>query len=544
MGRAPARILVVILLVGLCLRVACILWGVPVLPYHSSYHPDEPKVCKMTAEFPRVYLTDERFLMYGTVFPYTLGVLLLPLKMIVVALLGRADAYPTIAWIASRVGSVFCGVGTIVLLFVVARRLFDSRTAILSAAFLATSFYHTMNSAIATLDVPMSFLLMVNIVLWLRACERPGRFAYGLLGVASGLLMGTKITGGLLLVVVLIIGVVSRFGEASARAPLSKRVEPRRSFPVTYLLGALVTFAIFHPHVFLHPERYLEVYLSSKVDWIDRKWVMPVEAITRVVSSTLTAVGAPVALLAIPGAAMVPPRLRGVHAGLLLFIGLYYGIWRWFFPARYAIPIAPILCLFAARTCSAGIDQRSAVVKWTGCALAGVTIGYSLYLCIAGIAIRFSDTRPAAARYLAHSVPPGTTVALSTVSESYPWRHHAWHYPVVDFSMVRETSLLEEPELVVTSSYDLARIEEALQSDKLLPGYQWDPAWNRAWYRYSPPTPRLFQFYEQLLASSGAYALVKTFKTPVPVPIEFPPPEIRIYQRRAASRVTRIAPTP
>src|SRR5579859_2755235 len=91
-----------ILLAGFGLRAANLLWGTPLLPYSHSFHPDEINVYRMVSDFPEVYVTDDRFRPYGTAVSFAVGLLLLPLKAVMVYGLNGSDAYETVALIATR----------------------------------------------------------------------------------------------------------------------------------------------------------------------------------------------------------------------------------------------------------------------------------------------------------------------------------------------------------------------------------------------------------------------------------------------------------
>jgi hypothetical protein len=76
-------------------------------------------------------------------------------------------------------------------------------------------------------------------------------------------------------------------------------------------------------------------------------------------------------------------------------------------------------------------------------------------------------------------------------------------------------------------------------------GYVWDPRFNAEWYLSAPPSPRLFEMYADLLGGRGGlYTLVKSFQPRLLAPVEFPPPEIRIYRRPRIWRpaITRLYP--
>jgi hypothetical protein len=531
---AGRRTLPAILVLAALLRVAPILWGIPITAHVRPYHPDEAKSWRTVEAFPRVYVTDQRFRSYGTAVAYTLGVLLLPVRAVLVGVLDEPRLYSGVCWLAFRLAAVACGVATVYVGHRLARRLFDRTTAILAAALIATSFYHVLNSPLATVDVPMSFLLVLNFYLCLRAFEAPSVARFAGLGVASGLLVGTKITGGLFALVPFTLAALASLPAIQA-AGLPRLTGARRLRLLgAYVAAALAVFAIYHPHVFLEASRHLERYASGSEAWVERTRV-PLARVPGIwLEATVTAVGLPVLALAIGGAAAMGRRLWPHKAALLAFVALYYAGWRWFLPPRFLIPVAPILAIFAAAFCGRLLASRRAAWRGLGLAAASVALSYSIYLCVSGIRIRLGDSRPAAARYIAEVLPWGGTLAFSQTSETYPWQRHRWRYPAVDSTRHRLVRMWEQPELLVVSSYDLNPIRRALRSDKLLAGYRWDPEWNRDWYRNSPPSPRIFRFFDDLLNGRGDYRLVASFSTPVTVPIEFPPPEIWIYRRESA----------
>ncbi len=509
-----------LLLLGLCLRVATIFWGTPFVPYARSFHPDEAKAYQMTANFPEVYFTDERFLPYGTAFSYTLGMVLWPVKAVLVYALDHPDWNLIAAWMAARLAGVLLGTATIVLGYRLAVRLSDRATAMLAAAFIATSFYHTMNSAFGTLDVPMSFLLMANFLLCFRLIEQPSRLAACLFGVATAYLVGTKLTGVVFLAVPVLLAFYGRFPRQHVAA---------------YLLTAGAVFIAFHPHLLLNTRAYFEVYRAQEADWNGRMMGSFVQSLGTWMQSTTKAMGIPMATLALAGAFMARMKAPKIYrVALLLVVVLSYALWSGYFPARFVILVIPILCIFAAGCCTTVMNSHIRPVKLVGAAMAVAGLTSSLYLCGSGIWIRWNDPRPAAARYLAETIPAGTTIGLSSISERYRWNRHPWRYPKIDFSKYREAPLWEYPEVVVTSEKDLESIAYALRSDALRPDLTWDPAKNKEWYMFSPPSPRLLAFYRRLLDPvSSPYRRIKSFSIPVNVPVEFAPTGIHIYRKVA-----------
>src|SRR6185369_5026690 len=106
---------------------------------------------------------------------------------------GGRDVYLLGVWIVSRCVSVLLGTWSVYLTYRFTARLFDPTAGLVAAAFLSVSFYHCLHSPLAALDVPLSFLLLVNCLLALRAIETDRVRDFAWLGIASGFLLGTKI---------------------------------------------------------------------------------------------------------------------------------------------------------------------------------------------------------------------------------------------------------------------------------------------------------------------------------------------------------------
>jgi hypothetical protein len=247
---------------------------------------------------------------------------------------------------------------------------------------------------------------------------------------------------------------------------------------------------------------------------------------------TVAALGGGVALLALLGMLIPGKANLRYKLALIAFVVLYTGFWRWFLKGRYVIAVAPILCLFAAHLCVRLLDSRWRMPKWIGGGAVAVVFLTSLSSVLSAIHLRLNDTRPPAARYLLENIPAGTTVGIAGVSEKYPWKTHRWRYPRVDFTRFKAVDFLQEPDILILSSYDYQPVLHTLESGRLGSGYVLDEAYHREWYRFAAPSPGIFEFYDRLLnQNDGRYVLFKSFSTEVKVPLEFPPPEIRIYRR-------------
>lgn len=527
-----------LLLLGFGLRVTTILWGVQ-FGYSGRYHPDELKVLQPALDFANFYLTDRPFPMYGTSLQYTLGFFLWPIE----ALLGGVIPYWTLAWLGCRLVVVALGTATIALTFELGRRLHDERTALAAAALLTLSPLHVLNSAVFTLDVPMGALLVGSVLLCWWLVERGGPLSsYLLLGAATGYLLGTKLTAGVFLVVPATLLALGFWPVVSARA-FAVRLGASA-------LAAAVVFTVLNPQYFVAFEKILEYALRERADFMERAAESGRTFVTGVARGAGVALGAPVALLSAAGLLLATADLRRGRSvprafalGLVSLVVMYVLIFRHFLLPRYVLFVAPILCIFAATACVRMMGRQQRWVWVAGAACLGAGLLHSAVTAAEGLGARLTDPRIVAARYLAQEHAGPRRIAVSFVSEEYRGAHR-WRFPRLVDSRHERVAPYEEPDLLVTSSYAMKRIEQALSSPHLLEDYRWDPEYAAAWYRYSPPSPRLFAFYDRLLRGEAPYLLLRTFEPVFRSELEFPPPVIQVYERVSSGEGSSSDATP
>ncbi len=525
------KFLLIILLLGLIVRLLPILWGVPINPYVKNYHPDEPKVYQSILNFPGIYFSTQTFMGYGTFIQYILGLMFLPLKLLF-KILGHQENYSIVVIVLSRFSNVVIGTISVCFTYYLASKIFDGKVAILSALLLSLSFYHAINSSIITLDVAMGLLLIINFILSLNAVIKNNLSSYILLGVASGMLLGIKLTGGLFFVIPVILIL---FNLKNIPADLSKKnyIFQQLKNVGAYVLVTIIIFLIFNPHVYLNPEKFINFYLREERDWIDRTSLSISGTLIKWIISTSTSVGFPITILAFIGILILRKTNLYLQFALVIFLLEYYLFWRWFIKPRYIISVTPIICIFAAHTLIFFYKKNNLVIKGITVGILILTVGYSVYLSISGIKLRIEDTRPDASRYIDQNIKEGSTLGIGYTSAKYSWKSHDWRYPKINFSKYKEENFLNEPDILILSSFDFIPIMETLNSNKIDSNFVLKKAYYKEWYRYSPPSPEILQLYHKIFnPKSSNYILIKSFKKNINVNIEFPPPEIRIYKKK------------
>jgi hypothetical protein len=514
-----------ILLVAFLLRVVVITWGLMPIDYSRSFHPDEGKYLAPALDFHSYYLTSKPFPMYGTSIQYTIGLLLLPVHD-AFYLMDLSAVYKPISHLFCRFSTVLFGVLSVFLVYRLGAVVFNSRTGLLAAAFLSVSTLHALNSALFTLDVSMSALLLICLLLCLRIMRHDSLLNYAWLGFVTGFMVGTKFTAALFLAVPLTLLVLGAW-------PTKERGHLLKGIAVSAVV-AVVTFAAFNPQYFIGFGKIFAYIQQEKVDFVDRSAPGSlIGTLHGLFEGFEEAMGPPIVILALLGIVVIRGDQWRFRVSMVVLIVVYSIFFRHFMRPRYVVFIAPLVCLFAAHACSALLERKALVAKVVAALVVAAVIGHSAFTLVPGIGSRLADTRVGAARYIDKQYGPGTKIAFSMVSEKYP-QTHEWRYPKLANPDHVRVTMFDQPDVLVTSSFDLSQIETALNSEYISDNFVWDPAGNSRWYRYSAPSTRLFKIYNELLRGDGSYKLVKVFSSSS-VAGDVPPPEVRIFERREDS---------
>jgi len=536
------RMLAAILGIGFLLRLSGIFWGIPLLdPFEGDYHPDEWVIITGAVGFPGHILTN-LYLVYPTFFSYFLGIITLPLRVFFDSfglpepgIMGSNFYY--VVNLIGRLCSVLAGTGTIFLTYLLAKDVYDKKRAVVASAFLALTLYHVSNSSFSTTDVLTSFFLVLFLIVLRRSFltpERTSLFVYS--GIILGLLMGTKYTGALAG-----LAIVVMYGYAI----MTQRHNPNESgsFNQRKLhwnlllcgMASVVTFFLTTPGILLHFNAFMDSMLETvgalgrfalpRSDW--GTWVVVFEKF-------VVAVGLPLASVFLFGL-LFSYKKNVYEMSYIVILVVFFGYFGATLFERYVILIAPLVAIVASNGACWVYESPKKPVHVLGFSMIAIVLVYSLGYCVTGVYFRLHDTRTEAGHYVHDIFPKGTTLGRAYTSEKYGWTKHAWMYPKVDLTRFRSMDFLDYPEVVIVSSaFPEKHIEEALQSDKLSAEFVWDKRYTKEWWDFSPPSPRVFRFYDDLSDPvRSKYTLLKTFKKRNLVPLEFGPPEIKIFIRKS-----------
>ncbi len=199
---------------------------------------------------------------------------------------------------------------------------------------------------------------------------------------------------------------------------------------------------------------------------------------------------------------------------------------------RYIIMFIPVLALFATRSLLFFYPWKSHKVRVVNIVVILFVLLHAFSYTLSGVLSRYPDTRSIASQYISENIPAGSKVGIVYTSKEIGWKTHNWRYPKIDFEKYEYVDFLEFPNYIVVSSYDAEEIKNTLQSDLLSEDFEYPTNLANQWYRNSPPSTDIFEFYYRLyFVYDPPYAIVKSFSPHnLITPIEFPPPVIEIFR--------------
>ena len=423
-------LLAIFLLAG-AVRFYGIGFGLP----HTECRPDESSlVFKALSFFSGDF--SPHFFSYPTLYMYVLwaiyGVYLL---CRFIAGLSTSDMFLEVAvapgdfFLISRILSALLGSATVVVVYLLTRRLTGRKTALIAAFFTGVSYLHVRDSHFGTTDVSMTCLVMGAMAFIMACYDTPNARNYSLAGVCTGLAASTKYAGGLLVLPMIYVHLarhikdrtsVSNEGDrrfalrAAARAAVCA-IKQRHIWRYGLFAGvsflAFTPFALLDFDTFVADFRYELQHLASghaetvieRGWWYHARYTLPY------------GMGWPLFLSALVGMGIYVRKDATRALGLFLFpLVLYTLAGRGYTVfVRYMVPIVPFLCISAAMFAVYLSDALARHVNWKGVipVVAAMIAAQSLYR-----SVRFdhimarTDNRVIAADWIVRNLPFGSTV--------------------------------------------------------------------------------------------------------------------------------------
>lgn len=318
-----------------------------------------------------------------------------------------------------RVTSAVMGALTVAALGWIGWRALGPWAGLLSSLFMALAFIHVRDSHYATNDVPAVLLLALSVGASLTLLQRPRLRGYLLAGLFGGLATSTKYNAGLFALPLLVAHLVAvwRARDGKFRPPLLRQlVLP----PVLAGLVALVAYLAGTPYTVLDFPKWLADF-RTQASFVDESWEG--QATLPLGVPYLLALGAglgwPMLGLAVAGL-VVLARLRPALGLVLAAFPVAYLLFMLrseLFFVRFALPVVPFLCLFAAVAVVAAAERAARRSRPLGAAVAVLLCGIALVQPTLdtvrhNLLVGQDDTRVLAARWALANVPPGAKLAV------------------------------------------------------------------------------------------------------------------------------------
>lgn len=343
-------VLFFILLMSFIIRVFGIDFGLPFF-----HHPDEEFIVVKALRLGLHKDLNPGFYIYGTLYLYFIFFLYSVYFLIgyLLGIFSSVSAFgesffkdPTVFFLIGRVATVLIGTASVYMIYLIGKRLFNHRIGVISSFFLGFSFLHVRDSHYATVDVPMTFFLLLTIFFACRILKKePNYKSYILSGFAAGMAIATKLPAAMV-ILPLLFAHWSQAEKKTLRAFLSRNL----------LVGAfamVMGFLIFSPYTIIDLSGSIK---SMKNIIFHRQIIFPGTEVYGLgykyylFHALPIALGFPLFLLSLFGLIYG----FGIHRKEELFLGIFpLGYYLFmgsskYFPDRYIMPLLPFLILLAA----------------------------------------------------------------------------------------------------------------------------------------------------------------------------------------------------
>ncbi|MEK7217110.1 MAG: DUF2298 domain-containing protein, partial [Chloroflexota bacterium] len=358
-----------------------------------------------------------------------------------------------------RALSAMADMGTAVMVYLLGRRLFGWRTALLAVFFVTFAVQHIQLSHFATVDVLLTLFVLITLYGCARALDRPSAWAGILMGIGLGMGLATKVSVLPLVVPIVAAQVlyVNTLLKQGRREPVGPGIN--RAALCLGLSGivAIAAFAASSPYALLDFQTFIndnreqsQMVLRGADLPYTRQYIDTAPYLYHMQHLAVWGLGLPLGIAAWGGLALSAGRalLKRTTADLLLLAWVipYFAL-TGAFPVkfmRYLLPITPILLLLAAHLLMSWFDRgrrrdsaapaaatpRStypSIVRWVRGSRLPLAIAAFIGVATVWYALAFLNIyrqdHPAVrmGRWIAANVPAGATILKEHWEEGVPF---------------------------------------------------------------------------------------------------------------------------
>ena len=409
-------------LLGGILAIAAVarLWGLGFGLPHTQARPDETQIIDVTLYFLR---GDFKPPFYD--YPWFYMWMLTGLYMAYYAWGVVAGDFNTVSdlvaswpvnwapfFLISRGLSAAAGTATVLVVYRLARKHWDERTALVSALFMALTFIHARDSHFGTTDVVMTLFIVLSVSLLISAHLTRRRILFAAAGLTGGLAAGTKYNGAFLVAPLLASYFLNIIDSPGRR--LWAMVDYRLlwfTVPFAAALGISV------PFLFADIDRFWAAMqeLSRSMQHGQGTFTPENGWLHHLTHSLRYGMTLPLLVAGVAGCGMLLFRQPRLAVLLLAFPVAYFAVagsfGNLFF--RYMIPVAPFLALAAAWLVTDIVRRFTPSPLALGLVAVGVILPSALSTWHFNRIVAATDNRVLVAQWFADHVRPGESVVQS-----------------------------------------------------------------------------------------------------------------------------------
>jgi len=278
--------LIFIMVLAFGLRVFGINWGLPSKDYYFSYQGDEAAYIKILSRInPKKLDFNLHIFPWGAWHYYELGgVIGIGALLNIITLSQDKYFYYSHPWemakiyLAGRFLSVLFALLTVILAYIIAKRLFSKRAGLLAAFFVAINPAHIIHSHFLKADTSVAFWVLLLLFCCVRLVESGLLKWYILAGISSAFAYGAQLSGICFIHTVLIAHILKEYSFGAGFS--FKRIFGSKKIWAAYF-SAVVTYLIICPYSYLSPREFfsgvgglLSGQAGNKIDAISRSNVL------------------------------------------------------------------------------------------------------------------------------------------------------------------------------------------------------------------------------------------------------------------------------
>lgn len=325
-----------------------------------------------------------------------------------------------------RLLSVLFDLGTVLLAFLIGRRLYSARAGLLAALLLSVTVLHIQLSHFYASDTLLTFFLVATLYLGLRVLELPSTGRVTWMGAAAGLALSCKVSAAPILL------------ACAVACSLSDRRRGVGAMPAILLAGAVAggVFLLFQPYALLDLQPFLRdiQYESEMVRGIQIppytiQYVRTEPVLYQLRNLFLWTAGPALGGAILVGLLVLAVRLlwrqRPAEWMLVAWLVPYLAVTLSFQVkfVRYLLPVMPLLVIMAAAWIAALATpaRLGSRRSWIALGALVVVVAGAALQAAAFISIYDADhTRVRASRWIYDNVPRGAALATEHWDDSLP----------------------------------------------------------------------------------------------------------------------------